>query len=130
MMNLREEIERRLEGLRPEQQVLVLGGMLQELRERRAAKQREYNGELTDREIQAGIDRTMIDVITRDARHNPNGLVPVENVRPAGAGVVVDTSKNGWQDLRPLRADPEVSLIDGLANAMAPHGADNPARKG
>jgi hypothetical protein len=129
MMNLREEIERRLEGLRPEQQVLVLGGMLQELRERRAAKQREYNGELTDREIQAGIDRTMIDVITRDARHNPNGLVPVENVRPAGAGVVVDTAKgSGFYEPKPLAPNPEIGLVDRMINAALPHGSESKAK--
>jgi hypothetical protein len=38
----------------------------------------------TEREIQAGIDQAMAEVIRHDARHNPNALSPPVTVTPVG----------------------------------------------
>lgn len=78
----------------------------------------------TDEEIQRGIDAAMREVIRRDARHNPQALRAPENVRPAGAPVVVDGGTNGWAKEVPLRSPPGQDIIERLADVLAPHGAN------
>ena len=79
-----------------------------------------------ERRIQAGIDATMRDVITHDARHNPNALSPPVTVRPIGAEPVVTAgSKNGWADEVPLRLTPGQDVIERLVNAELPHGPEH-----
>jgi len=44
--------------------------------------------------------------------------------------VVTAGAGSGFYEPKPLAPNPETFLIDGMANAMAPHGPANPARKG
>jgi hypothetical protein len=84
----------------------------------------------TPEEIQQGIDAAMREVITRDARHNPQALRPPENVRPAGAPVVVDASKgvNGWVDNSNTKMPPGQDIIERLCNSYLPHGPQSKAK--
>lgn len=73
--------------------------------------------------IQAGISATMADVITRDARHNPNALSPPVNVSLVGAQRV--EAVNGWAEEKPLRLPPGQDVIERLVNAELPHGPEH-----
>jgi hypothetical protein len=70
--------------------------------------------------IQAGISATMVDVVRRDARHNPNALSPPVNVTPVGAQRV--EAVDGWQEGKPLRLPPGQDEIKRLCDAAQPHG--------
>jgi hypothetical protein len=67
--------------------------------------------------IQQGIARTMHDVITRDAKHNPNHTVPPETTRPAGPAPVVTAGEP-----KPLELPPGQKEIEALADYFLPHG--------
>jgi hypothetical protein len=76
----------------------------------------------TEAEVQAQIDATMREVITRDA-HNvndrPNPYLKEEKLpakSPASAGE------------RPLTQPPGIDIIDRLVNAVEPHGPESKAR--
>ena len=77
--------------------------------------------------IQAGISATMRDVITRDARHNPNALSPPVNVTPVGAQRV--EAVDGWAEEKPLRLPPGQDVIERLVNAELPHGPEHGAKR-
>jgi hypothetical protein len=128
MAELSPESVAKWAALTPEQRRELLRELFAEMKpmwEGRMGVMREP----TPAEIQAGIDRTMIEVIRRDAAHNPNALVPPVNNPPAGAGVAQDTSRNGWQDFRPLKVDPEVAVVDRMVGRMQPHSRENPMQK-
>ena len=82
----------------------------------------------TEAEIQAGILRSMREVVARP--YNPNALLPVDNVKVANAPQVVTAgSGRGWQEEKPLAAPPGQDAIERLVNAALPHGSASPLRR-
>src|SRR5262245_44924519 len=77
--------------------------------------------QLTEQEIQAGILKTMGEVVVRD-RWNPNALRAPEKVKGANAPDVVEASEpkeRGWRDAQPLpihaaKGSREEALIDAM----------------
>ena len=88
----------------------------------------------TAEEIQRGIMKTMQEVVSRDARHNPNKLDAPATVKVANAPEVVTAGEpkrgSGWEEEKPLAAPPGQDAIERLVNAALPHGAASPLRKG
>ena len=77
-----------------------------------------------------GITKTMREVVSRDARHNPNALNPPATVKVANAPEVVTAGEGrGWQEEKPLAAPPGQDAIERLVNAALPHGAAAPLRR-
>ncbi len=76
----------------------------------------------TDREIQAGIDQTLRDVVRHDARHNVHdrpGMLPPTDAKPRGSG---------GSGTEPLGLPAGVAMIDDLVNRMLPHGPKSGAK--
>ena len=77
------------------------------------------SGQPTPEDIQLGISRAMAGVVAKDARSNPNALLPPNTVRVANAPTVVTAGvKPEWKDEMPLPGPNrrEVELIDRLAD--------------
>ena len=49
----------------------------------------------TDKEIQRGIDATMRDVVSRDARHNPHAFAPQAGVAPLSEDAILSKVFDG-----------------------------------
>jgi hypothetical protein len=79
----------------------------------------------TDRDIQAGIDASMRQVVRHDTRnvHDRPPLTPSEGKPMGTAGSV-----NGWRDAAPLAPPPGVQMIDELVQRMLPHGPESKAK--
>jgi hypothetical protein len=79
--------------------------------------------------IQSGIDAAMRDVITRDARSNPNRLEPPAKVQVVGATEVVDAQSlvrgSGWAEPKPLVPPPGQEAIEKLTKWLLPHEPKN-----
>jgi hypothetical protein len=82
-------------------------------------------------EINRGIDATMREVI-RGAKYNPNALDGgVGKVTPVGA-VVAKVVGERWIEPAPLETPGGATsqrLIEGMVDAMQPHGAESPLRE-
>jgi hypothetical protein len=84
-----------------------------------------------ERRIQAGIDATMREVISRP--YNPQALDPPEKVTPIDAVKVVEAgekaSEKGWYSPKPLAGSSQSDeIIKRLADELAPHGPESKAK--
>jgi hypothetical protein len=80
----------------------------------------------TELEVQLGIMQAMAGVVSKDAKSNPQALVPPERLVVAGSPVVVDADevgkRTGWQKERPLELPPGQDIIQRLCDQALPHG--------
>ena len=82
----------------------------------------------TEREIQAGIDAAMRDVVRHDTRNVHSPSSPAAPAADSGRVRGTMGSDNGWVTPKSLTVPSGVQIIDDLCNRLLPHGKSSGAK--